>query len=97
MPLPYSVGREPEIDDLVIACGLDSEGTVELRPVLRVDLGVEFSADLDLASRSESQTKQVLGPGAHAMSNVFSRDHQIPVIITLAMHDNMDVRMFGLQ
>ena len=69
---------------------------VELGPAIRLDLGVELAADLKVASRSEFESGEMRGAGAHALADVVARDHQVAAIIAFAAHDDVDVGIFGV-
>jgi hypothetical protein len=59
---------------------LCSEHAVQLRPAVRIDLRLKFSADLEIGSRSQFKGDQMLGTESQPTADVVPRDHEVAAV-----------------
>src|SRR5579863_4694216 len=96
IPLDRRIHSGPQVDNPLMARGLAGEHAVEPGPPVSIDLGIEPVAYLDIAARSELEGGQVLGASPQALADVVAGNDQIPAVLTLAAHHDMNVRIVSV-
>jgi hypothetical protein len=96
MPLNRLLGSRPQVNDLTVAGGLGGKHPVEPGPAVGMDLSVQTAANFEVRARAKLLGDQMLGPSAQARADVFPPDHQVPAVIGLPTHDDVDVWMFRI-
>src|SRR5262249_23749050 len=66
------------------------------RPAVRLRLGVEITANLDLAAGAELERYKVGRASPQALADVVAGDHKVLAIVALAAHQEVDVEVVGV-
>src|SRR6266536_1347469 len=77
-------------------CAASLERTVEPGPTIRLGLGLEVAADLEVAARPELEGGEMRGAGAHAPADVVAGNDEVAAVVAFAPHDDMDVGIIGI-
>src|SRR5882672_4299349 len=76
-----AVDTGPKVHDPIMLGSLSREYAVEVGPTIGLDLSVQIATDIEIASRSELEDRQIGGARAQTVADVVACNHQVATIV----------------